>query len=151
MIRFIGLVLLCALCSCGSIPRDPEGTLDRVRAQRQFRIGFIASDSTRLGAATEKAFIDRVAAATGARPVVTSGASEPLLAGLEQGKLDLVIGELAPDSPWINRVAMLPAIGEEGADDERVLLRPMARNGENDWISLLEQVARPFAASVEQP
>ncbi len=151
MTRFSALALLVLLCGCGSIPRDPEGTLDRVRAEHRFRIGFIASDATRLDAATEKAFIARVAAATGARPVVSSGASEPLLAGLEQGKFDLVIGELAPDSPWISRVAILPAIGEEGVDDSRVLLRPIARNGENAWISLLEREARPFAASIEQP
>jgi ABC-type amino acid transport substrate-binding protein len=144
------LALLCCIPACG-IPRDPEGTLERIRAERELRIGFIASDATRVGAAREKAFVARVAAATGARPVMTSGASEPLLAGLENGRLDLVIGELAPDSPWISRVAILPAIGEEGVDDGRVLLRPIARNGENAWISLLEREARPFAASIEQP
>ncbi len=39
------LVLLCSLLSatvsCGSLPRDPERTTDRVRKQHQIRVGLV--------------------------------------------------------------------------------------------------------------
>ena len=85
----------------------------------------------------------RVARATGATPRLEEGASEPLLIALEEGKLDLVIGPLSPESPWVSRVALLEPIGET-VTPQRLSLTPIARNGENRWIMLLEAEARPF-------
>lgn len=138
-----------ALAGCDRLPRDPDGTLDRVRAERRFRVGLIADGEAAIGEVRARALVARVAGATGATPVVKEGASEPLLLDLEDGRLDLVIGLLSPDSPWLGRVALLRPIGETVAP-QHLLLTPAARNGENRWIMLLEREAGATAAG-ERP
>jgi ABC-type amino acid transport substrate-binding protein len=135
------------LAACDRLPMDPDGTLERVRAQRSFRVGLIATGDAPVGAERQHQFLIRVARATGARPLVEEGASEPLLIALEEGRLDLVIGPLSPESPWVSRVALLRSIGETETP-QRLALIPIARNGENRWIMLLEAEARPFANRV---
>ncbi|HEX8215750.1 MAG TPA: hypothetical protein VF582_09830, partial [Allosphingosinicella sp.] len=92
------LALTAALCaSCNEIPKDPDRTLDRVRAERQYKVGLIASGEP-VGADRQRLFLSRVSAAAQARPELETGASEPLLAKLEEGELDLVVGPMAPHS-----------------------------------------------------
>ena len=143
-----GRLALCAalaLAGCDGLPKDPDGTLDRVKAQRSFRVGLIATGDVQIGAQRRNAFLRRVAAATGAAPSVKQGATEPLLLELQDGQLDLVVGILSPDSPWVGRVALLRPIGETLAP-QHLLLTPIARNGENRWIMLLEREAGAVAA-----
>lgn len=132
--------------ACSGFPKDPNGTLDRVRATHRFKVGLIASGDTKPGRDVERAFVARVASATGARPVVTTGASERLLLALEQGKLDLVIGSMAPQTPWIARVAVIEPIGEEIGPHGNMAILPTAQMGENAWIMLLEKEARAVRA-----
>jgi DNA-binding transcriptional LysR family regulator len=127
---------------CADLPKDPEGTLERVRSERRFRLGVIDStmpDPT--WSAGAAAFADWIAAKTAARPNSVRGATEPLLAQLEAGKLDLVIGPMAPTSPWEKQVSVLPALAEHVGPDEHLRLVPVARNGENAWIGLLHREA----------
>ena len=150
MIRHAVLfALLCGTCAC-DIPRDPDGTLKRVRAEHSFRVGLIASGDRRVGADREQAFLKRVAAASGARAVVTEGAAEPLLIDLEEGKLDLVVGPVSPDSPWVKEVAILRPLAQT-IEGPRLLIVPIARNGENAWIMLLEREARAVMADGAGP
>ncbi|HEU0097591.1 MAG TPA: hypothetical protein VFQ67_02340 [Allosphingosinicella sp.] len=139
---------LCAaltLAACDRLPTDPDGTLDRVRAERRFRVGLIATGGAPAGGGPEDAFLARIARATGARPAVRHGASEPLLLDLEDGGLDLVIGPLSSESPWVERVALLePLEAVPGPHEVQVI--PIARNGENRWIMLLEREARALGA-----
>lgn len=145
MIRPLILCALLCAAGCGRIPADPEGTLDRVREDRTFRAGLISSGERRAAGTEEKKFLDRVAAATGARPILTEGAAEPLLLELEEGGLDLVVGPVGPDSPWKKRVAILRPIGMT-IEPPSLLIVPIARNGENRWIMLLEREARAVRA-----
>ncbi len=138
-----GLLLLAA---CGEMPRDPEGTLERVRAEHVFRVGLISSGDHRDDAHRERDFLLRVARATGAQPVVTEGAAEPLLLKLEEGGLDLVVGTVAEKSPWLGRVAILEPLTQLGGEPARIV-SPIARNGENAWIMLLEHHARGASGS----
>ena len=142
----LGAALL--LAGCDRLPQDPDGTLERVRAERRFRVGLIATGGTPIRADRQKAFLARVAKATGAAPLLRQGASEPLLLALEGGQLDLVIGPLSPESPWVGRVALLPPVGETLAP-QHLLLTPIARNGENRWIMLLEREARAVAGTTD--
>ena len=145
MIRLAALALLWALSACDSLPRDPEGTLDRVRARPECRVGLSAAGEHRPGEGLERAFLGRVAAATGARAVTEEGAAEALLLELEDGKLDLVIGTVGAETPWKNEVAVLRPFGTTKSDPG-LLLVPIARNGENRWIMLLEREARAVRA-----
>jgi DNA-binding transcriptional LysR family regulator len=139
---------LCAaltLAACDRLPTDPDGTLDRVKAERRFRVGLIATGGTPADRRLENDFLARITRSTGARPEVKQGASEPLLLDLEDGGLDLVIGPLSSESPWVERVALLEPLGAVPGPHE-VQVTPIARNGENRWTMLLEREARAVAA-----
>ena len=128
------------LAACGPYPRDIEGTRDRVASSRVIRVGIppLAAADRSLAAA----YLDRLARATGARPRLETGAAEPLLARLEAGELDLVLGEIARDSPWVDEVAVIEPLAERSLGERRIGFGPIARNGENRWIMLLEREVR---------
>jgi hypothetical protein len=141
-------LILCAalLAGCGGMPKDPERTLERVQASRTFSVGLIAAGGPAV-ADRRHAFVRRVAEATGARPAIEEGAAEPLLARLERGELDLVVGAFAPKSPWARQVTLLPPLGEQAGRGGPVVIAAAARNGENGWIALLHREARAAAAA----
>lgn len=123
------------LAACGPIPRDPEGTLDRVRASHVIRVGVVAGGTD----AEWRPLLARIAAATGARPQAKAGGLEPLLLRLEEGELDLVVGgAFAEDTPWVSRVTLGPVLHRQA----KVAHHMVARNGENTWITLIEREAR---------
>lgn len=138
---FIAAALLFA--GCDSIPSDPDGTLDRVREERLFRVGLIASHSPPPGAAAD--LLQRLTRATGAKASLERGPAEALLTRLEEGELDLVLGEFAEKSPWAAQVTLSEPIAATGP----VVLAAAARNGENAWIALIHREARAVAMSRE--
>jgi hypothetical protein len=144
MIFRLGLSLaLLAAGSCADFPRDPGGTLDRVRAEQSFRVGLVAP----LSGTDPKvdALLRRVALVSGARGQVESGDGEPLLARLEEGELDLVIGRFEAASPWKRMVSFSPPLRVEKLGNTKFNLVAAMRNGENAWIGLIEREARQVA------
>jgi ABC-type amino acid transport substrate-binding protein len=128
---------------CDSIPSDPDGTLDRVRGERLFRVGLIASHAPPPGEAHD--LLQRLSRATGARAALEHGPAEALLTRLEAGDIDLVVGEFAEQSPWAAQVTLTEPIVVNGS----TILAAAARNGENAWIALVHRESRA-AASVAQ-
>jgi hypothetical protein len=143
--KWLFSLALLGAASCSALPTDPDGTLERVRAEHLFRVGIVGAGPGAL-AAQQRAFLARVSQSAGARPTLRSGPFEPLLLDLEAGKLDLVVGIIAPDTPWRSEVAILQPLGET-AGGNHLLLAPIARNGENAWIMLLEREARRVRAA----
>lgn len=95
-------LLLCA--ACGNYPRDPEGTLERVRGGA-LRVGVAeASPWTSLAGGTpagvEPALVQELARELGARVEWVPGSETLLLEALERGELDLVVGGLDSRTPW---------------------------------------------------
>jgi ABC-type amino acid transport substrate-binding protein len=143
------LALLCALCASCGLPKDSDGTLDRVRAARVIRVGLILSGP---GAALDPragALLARLEAATGARPRLFPGDAEPLLARLEEEELDLVVGRFTATSPWRTLVSLTPPLAREKQGKTEIVLAAAMANGENEWISLVEREARELPG-VEQ-
>ena len=137
----IGLCLaLLAAGSCADFPRDPEGTLHRVRAERSFRVGLVAPLSG--GDPKVAALLRRVAKASGARGQVESGDAEPLLNRLEEGELDIVVGRFEAASPWKRLVSFSPPLRIEKHGKTEFHLVAAMRNGENAWIGLIGREAR---------
>lgn len=133
------LMLAAALASgCGQLPSDPEGTLERVREGHVVRIGLVASKERSL---QERQFVAELASTLDARVSLETGAADEVLGRLEEGKLDLVLGEFHRSSPWDSRVTFLPALKKSGGDKTRTVLAAAARNGENGWIALLHHHA----------
>lgn len=131
----IGAAGLLSMASCADLPRDPDGTLDRVRSSELFRVGLVERD----GGASQReiAFLDALAETVRARPVIRGGAAEPLLLQLEKGELDLVLGEFEATSPWASRVTFIPPLTDASGGDGTVSIVAATRNGENAWIKQL--------------
>lgn len=137
------LIAAAALGGCDALPRDPDGTSDRVRAGQVMRVGMVDGVVDREDRAV--ALVDLVAKAAGARPVASHGPLEPLLLALEQGRLDLVVGPFAHDTPWQARVALAPPLAQAGGEADRFELRAAMKSGENRWIVLVERASRTVA------
>ncbi len=146
MKSFVPILLALGILGCSEIPRDPEGTLERVRTEGTFKVGLIASAQPPVGADRSRLLVERVGRQVEAEPQFEKGASEPLLAKLEEGELDMVIGELAPASPWAKAVTLLTPLGEQVSRDGHVHLVVALRNGENAWIGLVDREVRAVAA-----
>ena len=135
--RFLLAFVLALAAGCDRIPMDPEDTLERVRSSRQFRVGLVAGSDR----STAGAHLGRIAAATGASPVVETGSTEALLVRLEKGTFDLVIGEFDYSSPWSHRVTFVPTLAKPAGSEESIVTGVAARNGENGWIRLVHEQA----------
>lgn len=127
-----GLVLLAA---CDQIPKDPDGTLDRIRSGGKIRVGLVAMAGER--PVEERAFLNRLIVDTKAVTSAQSGSAENLLTRLEGGDLDLVLGEFHSSSPWSKRVTFIPTLASQAKPDERMVVAAAVANGENRWIALV--------------
>lgn len=105
------LVLVAVLVAGCGIPRDTDGTLDRVRGG-VLRVGVaenspwtvVAGPGEVSGAEAE--LVDRLADEVDARVEWHPGTESALMAALEERQLDLVVGGLADDVPWTEHAAL---------------------------------------------
>jgi hypothetical protein len=138
-------MILLALAGCSALPRDPDGTTDRVVSEHRFRVGMIAGGAA--GAEQQQALLARIAGATGSRPQVETGSAEALLLRLEEGTLDLVLGEFDSHSPWVLRAHLLPPLLKRANGNGETHVTAAARHGENRWIMLIDREARALGGA----
>jgi hypothetical protein len=143
--KWAPVLLLSLLAGCADLPRDQDGTLDRLRAGAPLRVGLVSIDRESPHRERLLALAQRSAAAMGARIEITHGPAEPLLMELEEGELDMVLGAFDRASPWYSRVHLIPPL--ISVDHARGTLEATAalRNGENGWIMIVEREARALA------
>lgn len=140
------LLLLLCLAGCGSIPRDPEGTLERVRGERVIRVARIDGASP-VDLLRARAVLARLEATTGATATIRSDRQEPALLALEAGEVDLVVGgRFDAKTPWKTRVTLGPPFDSRETPAGKTAAHVVARNGENAWIMLIERAARAAGA-----
>lgn len=140
------LFLVALLCGCDNIPRDPEGTLERIRHDRVMHVG-LADGATLRGTRIAGNLIAALTEDTQAKPTFYHGSLEPLLLDLEAGKLDLVVGgRFVDDTPWNTRVTLGPALASEDSVAGRINDHAVTRNGENAWIVLVQRKAKALGA-----
>jgi polar amino acid transport system substrate-binding protein len=104
------MTLALALAEACGLPRDPQGTLDRVRGGT-LRVGFVVDTPWVTAAGTgaggiEGAIAAELARGLGARIAWTAGSETPLLTALHDGDLDLVVAGLTKESPWVAKVSL---------------------------------------------
>jgi polar amino acid transport system substrate-binding protein len=151
MRRMVSLTILLVTlltAACGSIPADPEDTLERV-TDGVLRVGVSPNPphtdvrDTPEPHGSEVALIRDFAATLPAEIEWTVGGEEMLIIGLEEGDLDLVIGGLTADTPWEQHAAITKPYAE--ATDpagKQVKLVMAARPGENAFLLQLERFLR---------
>jgi polar amino acid transport system substrate-binding protein len=98
------------LAACGVVPRDPEGTLDRVRGGT-LRAGISQHEPwTRLEdgrpSGVEARLVERFAEELGATVQWTDGSEAELVAAMQVRELDLLVAGLTADTPWQAKVAI---------------------------------------------
>lgn len=130
------------MAACDSLPTDIEGTSERVRAERSYRVGIDPGvrDEPRI-----EALLGAVSEDSGSQAAVEPGATEPMLKRLERGALDIVIAPMTAKSPWSTKVHFLPLESGDPQPPDELQLVAMARNGENAWIALLHRHASAVA------
>lgn len=137
----VAALLAVAMAGCADIPRDPERTEALVRETRTIRLGWVEGTKPDADAAAALAELERT---TEAKVERRAGDSEMLLRELEDGRIDLVYGSFAQDSPWAKKVHFAHALGWRAEPPKTVeALRFALRNGENGWIMRVEAASRP--------
>lgn len=135
-------ILLSSGCAVG-IPRDPEGTLDRVSGDT-LHVG-VSPNSTFAqvdgGAVTgsEVDLVEDFAETIDAEIVWQVGSEEALVRDLEHHELDIIIGGLTDETPWTDKAGMTRPYDEvtdgRGTTHKLVMLVPA---GENAFLATLE-------------
>lgn len=131
------------LTGCARIPRDPDGTLDRIRATGVLRAGaspgggvvHVDGDTV---TGPEADLVADFARSVGAEVEWRIGGEEELVVAMEEGELDLIAGGLTDESPWADRVSLSRPYGERevaGKQVGQVLAVPL---GENALLFALE-------------
>jgi len=134
--------LMLCLSGCGNLPKDPDGTLDRIRREHVIRVGRVQGGST-TDAADWRQVLTRLEASTEAKPILQFGMLEPLLLDLEAGKLDAVVGgRFDEKTPWKARVSLGPPIRTIQTSTGKTASHIVVRNGENAWIMMVQREAK---------
>ncbi|MET1051278.1 MAG: transporter substrate-binding domain-containing protein [Mycetocola sp.] len=138
-------LLAVGLTGCGSgFPADPDGTLDRVTGGN-LRVGISANGEwTRVTddggpSGTEVELVESFADTIDADIAWVVGGEEGLFTRLEDGDLDLVIGGITDETPWVDRAAITKPYIEvsTSAGPERHVMA--AAMGENAFLVELER------------
>ncbi len=129
-----------ALAACGPYPRDISGTLDAIERDGRLRVGFAELRAEDRIEAQD--FVARLERATGAEAEIELAPMETQISRLEDGELDLLIGEFREDSPWMRQVAVLEPLSRRTVGKRVHGLSPATANGENRWIALVEREIR---------
>ncbi|WP_258725466.1 transporter substrate-binding domain-containing protein [Cellulomonas sp. NS3] len=147
----LGLVL--GGCSA-TIPTDPDGTLDSLRGG-VVRAGVSVSPPWTDAEAGEPSglevdLVEDFAGTLDAQVGWTVAGEEELVAAMERGELDVLVGGLTATSPWADKVALtypyLTTTGPEGEKELHVMAVP---SGENALMTELERFL--LDQEVQQP
>jgi len=157
MTRRIALGILTALAgaACG-LPRDADGTLDRVRGGT-LRVGVTrhapwVTDSLGTLGGVEVRLVSDLARTLGARVAWTRQPEAALMEALHERELDLVVGGLTAAEPWTKQVAFTHpyhvdtvGVGVTAGAVTRTVVRQhvlAVAPGENAWLVHVERFLR---------
>lgn len=139
-LRIPALLALLATASCG-IPRDPQGTSERIASSRELRVGLTDSPpwtSTANGEprGIEPELVRDYAKRIGARVLWSRGSETPLVEALKSHELDIVIGGFEKKTQWSAVAAVTQPFATDAEGGKHVFL---AAPGENRFILDLDR------------
>jgi polar amino acid transport system substrate-binding protein len=126
--------------SCG-LPRDPEGTSERIAATHELRVGVTdnapwtdASGAEPTG--REPNLVRRFAAANHARVLWTRASESALVRSLQEHELDVVIGGFDAKTQWSATAGATQPFAKDAEGKKHIFL---AAPGENRFILSLDR------------
>jgi polar amino acid transport system substrate-binding protein len=147
ILALLSITFVCLLAAgCGlTIPADPEKTLERMTGSTM-RVGvspnppWTVIDGAGEPSGTEVDLVREFAGTLQAQVEWVVGGEQPLIAALERGELQLVIGGFNSETPWTEKAAITKPYAEtrdpEGKRKKLVMAAPM---GENAFLLALEE------------
>jgi polar amino acid transport system substrate-binding protein len=143
-IRNVGLLVLVlsGVAAC-DLPRDARGTLARV-TNHQIKVGVVHAppwvvDSGDGVGGVEGDFVHDLAADLNARIEWVRQPESALLEAVHEGEIDLVIGGLKDDLPWVTEVAFTRPYQVEKVDDREIRHVLAVPPGENAWLVSIDR------------
>jgi polar amino acid transport system substrate-binding protein len=148
LLLLVAAVVLLAGCGTSLLPddypADPDGTLDRIRADGVVRVGASprpgwveVGDGDPTG--REPRLVEAFAKTLGADVEWTVTGEEDLVRLLEEGEIDLAVGGFTDTNAWVDKVGLTRSYAEvevAGTTEAHVMMVPM---GENALMSRLER------------
>ncbi|NDV02076.1 hypothetical protein [Pseudoroseicyclus tamaricis] len=128
-----------ALAGCDSFPKDPDNTTEEVQERGAVRVGLVGGGESE---AEERLLAEAIASEAGVTVEARTDTSEALMYLLEEGEIDLVIGEFADKTPWSERAAFTIAPGIDSPPKDLPVLRAAVPLGENRWLMLVSEAMR---------
>src|SRR5689334_24273023 len=130
--RWPVLVMMVSLTACG-LPRDPEGTSERIAASHELRVGVTDNgDWTDASGAeprgVEPELVRQFASRIGAKVLWTRGSETALAQSLKHGELDLAIGGFDQKTPWKSVAGVSQPFAETEDKKKHVFLAPPGEN-----------------------
>ncbi len=149
------IALFAGIAACDDYPRDPDGTLERVRGGVMrvgvMRVGVIHDPPFVLAdggppQGREADLVRSHARALGARIAWRREGAGTLMHELQQRRLDAVIGGHVDGSPWAERVSLSREYRVRDAQGRLVRRAVALPPGENGWQVAFERHAASPAA-----
>lgn len=140
-IRIAALLSLSTIApSCG-LPRDPEGTSERVASSHELRVGVTDNPpwtdaSHAEPAGIESDLVRRFAASVGARVAWKKGSESALVQSLKHHELDLAIGGFDAKSQWSSTAGATQPFAKDASGKKHIFL---AAPGENRFILSIDR------------
>ncbi len=148
-IRLASLMVACVTLFGCDLPRDPEGTLDRVR-NGVLRVGvtphgeWVESDAGRPPTGIEPALVEDFARQHGATIQWFRGSETQVLTALEEYELDLVVAGLTEETLWSDRVGLSQPYVETRNGRHVMAVAP----GENAFLLQLDRFLQSREGSI---
>lgn len=129
------------LAGCENYPRDMAGTLQNIEQTGVVRVGVVEGQDL----VSVSPFLRHLQVSTHSKVRIVRSQSDILIAALETGQIDLVVGQFDNKSPLATEVSFLEPLESAKVGKNMISLRPVARNGENRWIMRLEVIEREMS------
>jgi len=140
MLRFRPVLLLALGTTACGLPKDPEGTSQRIAATHELRVG-VTDNGEWVDAhgaeptGIEPALVRQFATRIGAHLLWSRGSETSLAQSLKHGEMDLAIGGFDAKTPWKKTVGVSQPFAQTTDKKKHVFL---AAPGENRFILTLD-------------
>ena len=136
LVTLLMLVSLSVVFGCSEIPKDADGTVERIQRSGEFHATVVSGTEN---PAPGMAVIRQLATDWSAKIDVSHKPSSLALRDLEASKTDIVIGEFGRNGPEAQEASLSKAIGVPEPKDGKIpALRFARKKGENKLIHVTD-------------